>query len=72
MSIKKDVKQVKWDEALADARLSLIEAKAYIKRLRFAIKVFERNKNEGKPWPGESATPLRRASQRPSAKAATQ
>jgi hypothetical protein len=47
MSIKKEVNY--WDEAIADARQKLIEGKAYVKRLRLALRILERNKETKVP-----------------------
>jgi hypothetical protein len=47
----------RWDEAIADARRKLMEAKVYLARIKAALKILERKKGVGEPWPGESATP---------------
>lgn len=39
-------KSTPWDEAIDDA-------KRHIDRLQAAIRVFEKNKKAGEPWPGE-------------------
>jgi hypothetical protein len=49
VSIKKGI--ISWDEAIKDAHQKLTEAKAYVKRVRDALKVFERNKTMGIPLP---------------------
>jgi hypothetical protein len=65
-SNKKAVQNVTgWDRAISDA-------KAKIRSLNHSITIFELRKAVGDVWPGESATPLPDASQRPSPKVATQ
>jgi hypothetical protein len=41
----------RWDEAISDARRKLSEGKNYVAHLKSAIKLFERNKASGVPWP---------------------
>lgn len=48
MSIKKGVKS-DWDEEIADAREKLAQGKAYVRRLRDALRIFERNKANNIP-----------------------
>jgi hypothetical protein len=48
---KGNIMDSRWDEAIADARQKLIEGKAYVARVKTAIKSFEKNKAEGVPWP---------------------
>lgn len=42
-------RQIGWDEAIKDA-------KEQIDRLQTAVRVFEKKRDAGEPWPGETAT----------------
>jgi hypothetical protein len=45
-----------WDEAILDARQKVVQGKLYLARLKSAIKVFEKRKAAGDPWPTQSTT----------------
>jgi hypothetical protein len=50
----------RWNEAIADAQRKLVEAKVYLARIKAALRILQRKKGAGEPWPGESATPLQK------------
>ena len=60
MSQKKSTKNLhtsnSWDKAISDAEEKIADAKAYVARLRQAIRSFEVMRDSGEPWPGTSKT----------------
>jgi len=42
----------KWAEAISDAKRELEQAKSRVKKLRAAIRIFQRLAEAGEPWPG--------------------
>lgn len=59
MSQKKSTKNLHtsncWNQAISDAEGKIAEAKAYIARLRQAVRSFEVMRDAGEPWPGTSS-----------------
>jgi hypothetical protein len=41
-----------WDSAIQDARQKIVEGKIYLARIKSALKLFERKRAVGEPWPG--------------------
>jgi uncharacterized protein YqeY len=42
-----------WDLAIEDAKEMITVFEKKVKRLKESIEVFEQNRNQGRPWPGD-------------------
>jgi hypothetical protein len=45
----------KWDKAIKDAENEIEQMRKQSYRLRHAVQIFKKNKQDGVPWPGDVA-----------------
>jgi hypothetical protein len=48
-------REEKWNAVIAEAHKKLLKGREYVAKIKAAIRVLERRKAEGEPWPGDSS-----------------
>lgn len=50
-----DKSQLKWNQAITDAKAMLEEAETQVRRLRSALRTLKESKEAGESWPGSES-----------------